>query len=133
MPAASFTWLEHYNVHVEDMDVQHQRLAGFISDLRTALDAHAQPRTVGTILDRLVQYVYIHFSDEEQFMERHGYPDLERHAELHRQFYGKLVELQQRVTEGNRQLGESDTETIFSWLAEHLTQVDRKYGEYFAH
>ena len=133
MPSATFTWLEQYNVHVEDMDVQHQRLAGFVSDLQTALAAHAQPRTVGSILNQLVQFVYIHFSDEEQFMERHGYPDLENHAEMHRQFYGKLLEVQKRLTEGDGELGESDTEAIVSWLKEHFTQVDRQYGDYFAH
>ena len=56
-------------MHVEDMDVQHRRLFSFINDLQRALEAGRPRKVLLGILDELVQFLYIHFADEEQFMQ----------------------------------------------------------------
>ena len=128
-----YSWRDGHSVHVEDMDVQHRRLVSFVDELQTALQTKRPRRVQSGILDRLVRFVYIHFADEEQFMEANGFPGLSEHAVVHQQFYLRLTELQQHFESGTCELGVADVASVFSWLEEHFVDADRKYGEYFAH
>ncbi len=114
------------------MDVQHRRLVNFVDELRIALKRDRPRRAVREILDNLVQYLYIHFADEEQFMQSNGFPGLAGHAALHQQMYLKLVEMQQGFESGQRDLVETDAASIFAGLEQHFMQADRLYGEYFS-
>jgi hemerythrin-like metal-binding protein len=130
--AQQCTWREEHSVHVEDMDVQHRRLVDFVDELRIALKRNRPRRSVSGILGNLVQFVYIHFADEEQFMRAHEFPGLADHAAVHQRIYLQLVEMQQLFESGQRELLETDATAIFEGLEEHFIQADRKYGEYFS-
>ena len=114
------------------MDVQHRRLFSFINDLQRALEAGRPRKVLLGILDELVQFLYIHFADEEQFMESNGYPELPEHADVHRKFHRQVSELQKRVRANGSGPDESDVASIARWLKDHLLVTDQKYGEYFA-
>lgn len=129
---SEYLWRDGHSVHVEDMDVQHRRLIAFIDELQTALRSNRPRKVQSGILDRLVQFVYIHFADEEQFMEVNGFPGLLEHADIHRRFYLGLTELQQRFESGAGGLDDADMAAIFAWLEQHFVEADRKYGDYFA-
>jgi len=128
---AQFTLREDHKVHVEDMDVQHGRLIGYLEELRSALGRGQQRDAVTGIFRRLIQYLYIHCADEEQFMEANRFPSLADHVALHRQIYQRLAAELAAFESGSSDLKEADVAMIYGWLDEHLTQADSKYGDYF--
>ncbi len=130
--AARFTWQEQHSVHVEDMDVQHRRLISFVDDLMTALRGRRPRQVLAGILSGYVQYLYIHFADEEQFMGANGFPGLADHAAVHEGIYRRLSELQQRFEAGECDLVEADAAAMFGSLEDHFIHSDRGYGEYFS-
>ena len=59
------TWIEHYNGGVE------------------AIESRLGPAPVTRTLGFLIDYTDVHFSTEEGFMSRTGYPGLETHVAKH--------------------------------------------------
>ena len=73
----------------------------------------------------------MHLAEEEATMAAVGYPDLDRHKELHRFFMSKVVELE----EGMRVGGETPSleklcSFLENWLASHILGEDQKYEPY---
>jgi hemerythrin-like metal-binding protein len=82
-------------------------------------------------INELMLYAYNHFSEEEQMMRDHGYPDYERHKKIHEAATGKLLEIAEL-----HQAGFSDASQLISaltdWLIKHIQGTDKKYAPFFA-
>lgn len=61
-------------------DSQHQQLLALIEELKKS------PENGYQVLERLAEYAEHHFSLEEKYMQLSGYPDIEKHIQLHRKF-----------------------------------------------
>jgi hemerythrin len=129
MAAVPFVWRDAYDLHIEDMDVQHRRLAKMVESLAESV-IHGRSRTErGRRLGQLLEFVKIHFSDEEQFMADHGYSGLKEHADEHERFAAELRDLQLRFDGGMAELDSAVLEHVAQWLDQHMAGPDRQYAE----
>ena len=84
-------WKEKYRVGADLIDTQHQelfqRVSNFIQTVQSPQPWEAKLEQVKETMAFMQDYVIIHFSDEERFQEI-GYPELQRHKEIHAQFRG---------------------------------------------
>jgi hemerythrin len=76
-----------------------------------------------------LEFVKIHFSDEEQFMADHGYSGLKEHADEHERFAAELRDLQLRFDGGMAELDSAVLEHVAQWLDQHMAGPDRQYAE----
>jgi len=125
-----FLWKKSYEIKVPDVDVQHRRLVGMINELSDAMMLQSGQRTVPHILEKLVDYVQLHFTSEESLMEKIDYPDLEEHRQQHLEFTQKVLDFKVKHT------CEKTLDTVellnflCDWLKMHILECDKAIGSY---
>ena len=83
-------WKEKYRVGAELVDTQHRelfhRVSNFIQAVQSPQPWENKLEHVKETMAFMQDYVIIHFNDEERFQAEIGYPELERHKEIHARF-----------------------------------------------
>ena len=130
-----FNWTQDLSVGDPIIDEQHQQLLGYINELSCALEENKGEEAIGQTLLFLDGYINGHFCYEEDYMKRHGYPDLDRHIELHREFADRYrmfrlnvltetVPMDVFIREVNDYIGQ--------WWVQHIGKEDKKYHQYIS-
>jgi hemerythrin-like metal-binding protein len=87
---ATMEWKDSYSVGETKMDDQHKGLIVLINQL-----GGEDEIGVREVLEKLQEYVDVHFRDEEALLEKIGYPDLDKQKVEHETFakwFGNLPE-----------------------------------------
>lgn len=66
------TWCDEYNVDVEEIDIQHQKMFELVKNLHSSVEARRDKKNLRDLLVELVEYTRMHFTSEEQLMEKYG-------------------------------------------------------------
>ena len=117
-------WREGFKIGVAQVDQEHRHLFTLVR----ALNLDSVDRTVEELLD----YVVTHFSNEQELMEKSGYPAFEQHLKLHEEFGAQVAEFlgsegawtEDRVQELRRFLNK--------WLIGHIMTHDLRFGKWHA-
>ncbi len=129
------SWDPKLKIDVAAIDSQHEglfdRFDTFV-EAASARDHGAVRREASDALAFLARFVDEHFGDEELAMAESGYPDLERHRELHRAFTRELAGLveRHRVQGATPSFLLALANLFESWLTLHISQVDQRLGEF---
>ena len=115
----------------ELVDEQHRGLVELFNGL---LDAQSRQddQSVSAVLERLCDYVIVHFSAEEALMQRVGYP--EQSVSAHRTEHEALTERTRGMVLQFRS-GELESivplvEFLSNWLSEHIAECDQRMVEF---
>ncbi|OWW21445.1 bacteriohemerythrin [Noviherbaspirillum denitrificans] len=117
-------WRQGFKVNIDQVDDEHQHLFTLVK----ALNLDSVQQTVEELLD----YVVVHFSNEQALMEKSGYPAFEQHLKLHEDFAGHVADFlgngdawtEERVQELRRFLNK--------WLVGHIMTHDLRFGKWYA-
>ena len=117
-------WRKGFQVNIEQVDQEHQHLFTLVK----ALSLDSVQKTVEELLD----YVVVHFSNEQALMEKSGYPAFEQHLKLHEDFAAHVADFlgngeawtEERVQELRRFLNK--------WLVGHIMTHDLRFGKWYA-
>jgi len=117
-------WRQGFKVKIEQVDDEHEHLFRLIKALNLA--------SVEKTVDELLDYVVVHFSNEQALMEKTGYPAFEQHIRLHEDFASRVAEFlgngdawsEERVQELRRFLNK--------WLVGHILTHDLRFGKWYA-
>lgn len=120
-----FTWKKKYQIGIEDIDLQHHYFLDLINKLSHELSISDDAHYMEKLLQELIAYVKFHFISEENFMEKHKYPDLENHRDMH---YSLVDNLTNYLSSEN--MGEL-LKFLNKWFISHTTVEDMKFGEYY--
>lgn len=86
------------------------------------------------ILEGLEYYTVVHFTEEEEFMERIGFDGRQEHMEQHETFRRKIRSFIERVPELSLANQDDMVGEVFEYLQEwwkvHITREDRKYVDF---
>lgn len=116
-------WRQGFKVNIDQVDAEHQHLFSLVK----ALNLDSVDKTVEELLD----YVVVHFSNEQALMEKSGYPAFEQHLKLHEEFAGHVADFlgngdawtEARVQELRRFLNK--------WLVGHIMTHDLRFGKWY--
>ncbi len=123
-------WNQTLSIGVEGIDLQHRYFVDLIHRLSIELeegDAAYRAR----LINELGSYAQLHFTSEENFMYKLGFPDLEKHHKSHQALLQKL----------NGQIGlylvdmldaAEIIEYLSNWLVQHIQTEDRAFGVFAA-
>ena len=125
-----FTWSDSYSVGAPGIDAQHKKLFDMINNLHEAMGQGKGKEALGKILDGLMDYTRVHFSDEEKMLEKVNYPDLAIQKTQHAAFVQKIAELQKDYKSGKITMTLPTMEFLKDWLLNHILVVDKKYEYY---
>ncbi|HYG91405.1 MAG TPA: bacteriohemerythrin [Azospirillum sp.] len=125
-------WDDRFSVGIREFDAAHQRLIDLLNQLWDANEARQGPEVLGRILGELISYTVTHFTEEEQFFAKWGYPVLDRHHEIHEQLKKTAIGLQAKFeSAGDDVLGDEVFDFLRDWLIKHILGEDMLYKSYF--
>jgi hemerythrin len=125
------SWDDCYSVNIKQIDEEHKKLVGMINELHEAMQVGKGKEMLSTILDRMINYVGTHFSNEEKYMEKFSYPDYDVHKKEHNDFVKKTVEFQQNFNDGKMGLSIEIMFFLKEWTLNHIKGTDQKYTSFF--
>lgn len=133
-----FAFTDKYKTGIELVDDEHRRLFEIIketNDLINTVYVHDKYDEIMQLLAQLRQYTEIHFSDEEAFMEKIGYPELPSQKQAHAAFVEKLVDIDlnelDEIDDNQQEYLAKLVDFLLGWLSNHILVADKKIGEYY--
>lgn len=126
-------WTEDLSVGVEEIDNQHKELFRRIKILVDAIKKAECKYIIDGVIKFLEEYAIIHFSEEEGYMVRHGYPEYPQHKAQHAIYLKALADLkeqasQPRVQGSSYELSVTTNQVVVDWILAHIAKVDKKLG-----
>jgi hemerythrin-like metal-binding protein len=115
-------WVETLRIGVEAIDNDHLFLIKILNQL-----TH---RSVGdedlpALFEELINYTIYHFRREEAVMEACGYPNLEKHRQIHHDLATKVTELAVDFQKGNDpEILTHIRRFLREWLFNHIVKSD---------
>lgn len=116
-------WLPDYAIGVQDVDAEHQRLFALAGKLHQSISAGQDREILDAILQDLIDYTCYHFTNEEELMERIGYPHVEEHRQEHQALRFQVLARQAASPAEVLQF-------VTDWMKCHTTTTDRRIGTY---
>ena len=116
-------------LNVREMDKEHQELVLRMNDLYNGVENKVPTKQVQALIDSLAQYTVKHFTDEEAYMEKLGFPGLPTHKIIHQQLltqFGNFVEEFKKTSV----VTPAFFEFLKVWLTSHIKGIDKKYSEF---
>ncbi|MBU6370585.1 MAG: hemerythrin family protein [Patescibacteria group bacterium] len=131
---SSFEWTKDMSVGDETIDRQHQQLLKEIDILLSVLIAGADETAIASAVAFLSDYIATHLAYEEEYMRQHGYPDIDFHISLHRDFIDHYELFKKEVTDGvpRKELISEIAQYVGAWWLKHILIEDKKYARYVA-
>jgi len=125
-------WKESLAVGVDEIDNQHKELFKAVNNLLDACSRGDGKEETEKMMKFLGEYVIRHFSAEERYQQRSGYPDYANHKKLHDEFIIEFKNMQEQYHKSgaNGVLIIQMNKKVSDWLLRHIGRVDKALGEY---
>lgn len=121
-------WDNSFLIGIAVIDRQHQKLFELANLFFEAMNMSKDKQLSRHILQGLMTYVTVHFSAEEEQMQKMDYPRLAEHRAEHQQLRQHVEEKMAACTAG-RPVNMTDVaELLKVWLTQHIQIEDRQYG-----
>ena len=120
-------WSDEIAVGISDVDEQHPWLVDRITQLHTELSEPTPNNTaIGEVLEGLMDYTMNRFIMEEEWFERHAYPDTAAHKAQHNKFTGTIMNALTDFEDGQH-ISTDILEFLKHWLTQHIMRTDKAY------
>lgn len=125
-------WTKNLEVGVDLIDSQHKQWFEKADQLFEAGKSGKSKEYIIQMFDFLDEYTKTHFRDEEKYMQSINYPEISQQKQMHADFIKKLSELriQYETAGANITTIISANQFILDWLTKHISNADKKIGEY---
>jgi len=125
-------WDDSLATGFEEVDLQHKKLILIIDDVNESLKVPEDEYALRMAKDlkRLTDYTVYHFSEEEAFMRRYGYPDLERHHAEHEAFVAEVKRQISTLSRADSAGGFNFYRFLGNWLLNHIAKSDRAWADF---
>jgi len=132
-----FAFTDKYKTGITLVDNEHRRLFEIIKDTNDVIHAellHDKYDEIMRLLVELREYTEVHFSDEEELMERIHYPKLDAQKRAHSAFVARLVEIDlsdlDDMDDNQQEYLMDLIQFLLSWLSNHIIGMDKQIGVY---
>jgi hemerythrin len=128
---AMVNWNNNLSVNVGEIDMQHKRLIEMINELYEAMKIGKGKDVTGKILNGLISYTATHFTTEEKYFAKFGYPDTVNHKKEHAAFVKKVNDFKEGFETGKVSLTIEVMNFLSEWLFKHIKVTDKNYSKFF--
>ena len=128
----AIVWTPALSVGVENIDSQHKIWFEKADQLFEAGKTGKSKEVIAQMFDFLDDYTKQHFRDEEAYMTKINYPEIDEQKKLHKNFIAELAKLKADFEQsgGNITLIINANQMIVDWLTKHISTMDKKIGTY---
>jgi len=117
--------------YIEECQDHHQEFYALANAFREAVKAGEMPPVTQSAIDALADYTHLHFSREEEIMEKTRYSGLTDHRDRHRALNHRVKEFQKAVKTGSV-IELSAVNTFIKDLTSHDREEDSPFFEHLA-
>jgi hemerythrin len=122
---SELVWKNEYSIGHFPTDNEHKELISLANKVIRFSNTGEEIPKIRNALKALLQYTIIHFRNEEQYMERLGYPEIEHHKECHAELVERLNEVAAENCDIN-DLVHKLKRLMVVWVIEHIINEDLK-------
>ena len=126
-------WDPSYEVGIEIVDKQHKHLVYLTGMLYEAClaDKGTLDEKFREVMKELVDYVMIHFKDEEKIMEGIKYPQFKEHKQKHEDFVKEVLGSVNAYSQGKAFVANNFVRFLRDWLFDHILIADKAMAKYY--
>jgi len=117
-------WRDGFKIGIAQVDQEHRHLFTLVR----ALNIDSVDDTVNELLD----YVVTHFSNEQEMMEKSGYPAFEQHLKLHEEFASHVADFLGNGQAWTEERVQELRKFLNKWLIGHIMTHDLRFGKWLA-
>ena len=125
-----FQWKTEYEIGLPKIDAQHLHLVEMLNLLYAAKKSDQVHQVIEETLDGLLQYVKVHFADEEAAMREVGYPYLDKQHREHLEMAEEVIKMRSLMLRGDEPATFELLNFMSDWLKTHITGSDKKFGDF---
>lgn len=124
-------WDDSYSVHYDGIDEQHKILISIIQEVENAINAESYSfKGLIEILNRLEDYIKVHFSYEEGLMTKYDYPEKTNHFTEHNELRYKILSTNLDYIEKSKDFYTESYTYLYNWLINHIMKTDKKLASF---
>ena len=129
-------WKDKYKLGVALIDKEHEelfrRVEAFMKTLRSNESWGDKVHEVNETLEFMKVYVVEHFSHEEAYQKKIGYPGLEDHKKKHDEMVEYVVGVSDQYEKSgfDQQLMQQFGGRLLAWLVNHVAVEDQRIASY---
>ena len=125
-----FEWKTDYELDIPQIDDQHKELVRMINDLYASIKDNTSSDAVDKTLNKLMQYVEVHFATEERAMQDRHYRALDSHIQQHDDLRAKVLDLKKEQLQGREIATFELLNFLTDWLKNHIANCDIAFGQF---
>lgn len=126
----TINWRSEYNINNFKIDAEHQKLFAIAREAMQVSKLEKEDdikTTLKNLITKLFQYVNIHFTNEEKYMEDISYPELDNHKILHKNMIDMLTSLISKLnTLELKEIEKALFDFIEEYFIRHIILEDKK-------
>ena len=127
IPEYTFSWKNSYSIKNTTIDAEHQELFKIASEAFKNVPENERINKIKNTLNKLSDYFYKHFKDEEEYMKSIKYDKLDSHKKIHQDIIKTLNNFLKRVPQMDIEDIEEELKNfIEKSLVSHILEEDKK-------
>jgi hemerythrin len=123
-----FNFDQEFRLSIPEMDDEHSILINMLNEVHELIRHSEKGKAAEYFKQTLAAYVETHFSDEEAFMEKIGYPQLEEHRKIHANFRQSMEETLPKIDSLDDTAFRNALTDTYTWIINHIGKTDRRYA-----
>ena len=131
----AYVFSDEYLTGIEGIDAEHRRLFALVNEVHALVhdefifDKYDE---IMRILTELRNYTEIHFHDEEAYMEKINYSEIDAQRRAHNAFIEKLVDINfeelENLDDNQQEYLLDILDFLAKWLVNHILKLDKLIG-----
>lgn len=117
-------WREGFCIGIDQLDREHRHLFSLVMMLNLG--------TVEQTVEQLLDYVVTHFSNEQEAMEKSGYPAFDAHLKQHEEFASQIADFLMGSDGWTEERVQDLRRFLNKWLIGHIMTHDMRFGKWLA-
>jgi hemerythrin len=125
-----FDFETEFKLGIEEIDKEHEKLVSMLNSVHLLLKEGKKEDAISFFRQTLSSYVIEHFSNEEMFMERIEFPQIDEHKKIHINFKKSFMEVLPLIDSYDEAVFRNALTDSYTWIINHIGKTDRKYANF---
>ncbi len=117
-------------VGVPVIDEQHRNLVEIVNTLHQHMLDGQGSKVLKPVLASLIEYILLHFSEEERLMKQYDYPTFLAHKNEHDIYVQRIKEFIRRNKSDTPLLAREMLLFLGEWVRNHISRSDQAYSPF---
>ena len=127
---AEIKWSDSLSLGVDEIDDQHMHLVDMANNLLLVIKLKKPQKEIRKLITELREYTVIHFADEEAYMEKISFPELEEHRREHKKLTEQVKDYQKTLYHQGEIDPHKVLEFLKTWLINHILTMDMEIAKF---